>query len=125
MISFWGHVMDQALTALGDGKRFFYLLIGFLGITIWAYTWANDEFVRKEDFEQLNKLMVEHVGDMQITTASQLIRDKELQLQVARATGQTADSLEHLEIEIKKAEQYRDCLLESGQNCKHLKPREY
>lgn len=125
MISFWGHVMDQALSVLGDGRRFFYLLLALMGLSFWAYTWADGEFVRKQDFDQLNKLMTEHVDDMQIVTASQFIRDKQLQLQLAHATSQPPEQIQGIENEIAKAEKYLDCLLQDGTNCKHLKPREY
>lgn len=107
-------------------------VLAFVVLLAWyAYGWAGEEFVSADEFKQLNKefkelnnAITDHVDDMKIVNASQLIRDKELSMQLGMAVGLNESEMEHLESEIRKAKEYRKCLIDQRPNCKHLKPPE-
>jgi len=90
----------------------------------YAYGWAGETYVEKDEFNQLTSLIVTHVEDMKIVNASQLIRDKELALQLAVATNESETQINHLKTEIADSKKYRECLIRKDPNCKHLKPAE-
>ena len=76
------------------------------------------------EFNELMKMTVTHTEEFRIVTASQLIRDYEMQLQIAAATGRTENEVQHIERDIIEARTYRQCLIERKPNCQHLKPPE-
>lgn len=120
----WSQLMEQLVGVLRNEKLSAATVILVIFGAYWAYGWAGEEFVKQDDFKQLKSLMITHVEDMQITTASQLIRDKQLQLQLAHATGESESQIAHIEQEIEDAIEYRSCLIKKAPNCKHLKPPE-
>ena len=130
-MGFWELMMDKGIGALKDEK----ISLGVLVIGAFAfyhlYTWADDnhnQLVKRPQFEQeiekLTKLMTDHTEEFRITNASQIIRDLEMQLQIAEATSRTEAEINHLKIEISNAKMYRTCLIDRRPNCKHLKPPE-
>ncbi len=134
--------MEQLIGAMRNEKVSTGVFGILLTITWLAYTWAgeqhkdlSDSHISRVEYKQdqdkmiaqvgsLTTLMTEHVEDMQIVNASQLIRDKELALQVCQATGRPQSEIEALEEQITEAKLYRKCLIEQQPNCKHLKPSE-
>jgi len=113
--------MEQILGALKNEKISSGVLALLLCGAWWAYGWAGEEFVNRNDFDELKGLIITHVADMKIVTASQLIRDKELAVQIANATGESDTQISHIQNEITRAQAYRTCLINEEPNCKHLK----
>jgi hypothetical protein len=116
--------MEQAIRGLKDEKVSLSLLALVVLIAWYSFTWADEEFARKSDFEQLINVMTEHTEEFRIVTASQIIRDMELQLQVAEATGATESEIIHIKGDIADAKRYKQCLIDRKPNCKHMKPAE-
>ena len=127
-ISIGERLMEQLLALLRNEKLSGTVIVMFLITVWWIHGWAKEEFVDAADFQELKKIIVFHIDDMQIVNASQLIRDKELALQVCKATGkstgQASPEMERLKREIAQAKAYRQCLIDERPNCKHLKPPE-
>jgi len=123
MLAIWETLMG----GLKDERISIGIMGVLLGIVYYAHAWANDEhknLVGKGDFDKLMTLMVTHTEEFSIVTASQLIRDKELQLELATATGKSAGEVSRIQTEIQAAKLYRTCLIDQKPNCKHLKPPE-
>ena len=124
---FWSKLMEQVIGGLKDEKISLSLL-GIMVLIAWySFTWANEQhgdLVKRSEFDELSKLMIEHTEEFRIVNASQIIRDFELQLQVAEATGRSQAEIIHIEEEIAQAKRYRSCLIDRRPNCKHLKPPE-
>lgn len=116
--------MEQAIGALKDEKISLSLLGLVVAIAWWSYGWANEEFAKKQDVDDLKTLMVTHTEEFRIVNASQIIRDLELQLQLSEATNQDIGVINHLKEEIADAKQYRRCLVDRKPNCQYLKPPE-
>lgn len=127
----WGKMMDQIVGAFRDEK----ISLGLLGIVAmlawYSFAWANEkheDLVHKSQFEKeigaLTKLMTEHTEEFRIVNASQLIRDLEVQLELAEATGKSESEIIHIGEEIQEAKTYRRCLIDRKPNCQHLKPPE-
>jgi len=122
----WDKSMEAILNLIKNEKISGTLLIFVLMGAWYAHGWANDEFVKRDDFDRLTAMITEHVEDMRIVTASQIVRDKEVLLQVALHAADQDPSkkneIGHIEREIDQAKAYRQCLIEKRPNCKHLKP---
>jgi len=84
----------------------------------------RSQLVNKQEFHELLNVITTHTEEFRIVTASQLIRDYEMQLQIAAATGKTDSEVQHIERDIVEAKVYRQCLIEQKPNCQHLKPPE-
>lgn len=121
----WSTVMEQAIGALRNEKISLGLLAVVLFLAGYAYTWAggeHDNLVSKTEFQELTTLMIGHTEEFRIVNASQLIRDLEMQLDIAAATGKTESEIAHIKTDIKEARLYRSCLIDRRPNCKHLMP---
>lgn len=69
-----------------------------------------------------NKLLQEHVEDFAITMASQAVKDAKSEIRVAESNPNiTERELKFLEEELEHAEQYKECLVRRGSNCKHIR----
>jgi len=84
----------------------------------------RNQLVNKQEFHELLNVITTHTEEFRIVTASQLIRDYEMQLQIAAATGKTEGEVKHIERDIVEAKVYRQCLIDQKPNCQHLKPPE-
>lgn len=119
-----GQLMEQALGVLRNEKISAGLLAALI-VSLWAiHAWANDEFVKKSEFQELTTLMVAHTEEFRIVNASQLIRDLEMKREIAEATAKSDSEIEHLDEEINEAKTYRKCLIDRKPNCIHIKPPE-
>ena len=116
--------MEQIIGALKNEKISSSVLVMIVLGAWYAYGWAGDTFVKKGDFDELKTIMTDFVEDTQIVNASQLIRDRELTLQVAKAVGESGTQLTKHKNNVAAATAYRDCLIKEEPNCKHLKPSE-
>jgi uncharacterized protein YaiL (DUF2058 family) len=134
--------MEQLLGAMKNEK----VSTGVLGLLVmfafYAYSWATDVHdtlassnVSRSEYQKdqqelrtqiadMADVLNAHVKDIQIVNASQLIRDKELALQLAEAANATETQKSHLRQEIEDAKKYRECLIDQRPNCKHMKPPE-
>lgn len=119
--------MEQLIGGLKNEKISLSLLALVCAVAWYSFTWANEkheDLVKRHEFDRLKTLMVEHTEEFRIVSASQIIRDLELQLQLAEATGQPDNQIDHINNEIVEAKSYRRCLIERLPNCRHLKPPE-
>jgi hypothetical protein len=134
--------MEQLLGAMKNEK----ISTGVLGLLVmlawYAFTWADaqheamaseavpraeyqkDQQELKNQIADMANVLTAHVKDIQIVNASQLVRDKELALQLAEAANATETQKSHLRQEIEDAKAYRECLIDMRPNCKHMKPPE-
>jgi len=134
--------MDQLLGVMKNEK----VSTGVLGLMLmmawYAYSWATDvhdtlasenvpraeyqkdQIELKKQISEVTDILTAHVKDIQIVNASQLIRDKELALQLAEAANATDAQKAHLRQEIEEAKKYRECLIDQKPNCRHIKPPE-
>jgi hypothetical protein len=119
---FWGNVMEQGLGILKNEKVSLAFLVSVLSMAIYAYAWANESFVKQQDFDELKSLLVNHTEEFRITDAAQIVRDLQLQRQVALATGKPEEEITDIDDDIRAAQAYKSCLIEQKPNCKHLKP---
>lgn len=119
---FWGKVMEQGLGVLKNEKVSFAVIVSALSLVVYAYAWANENFVKQQDFDELKSLLVHHTEEFRITDAAQIVRDLQLQKQVALATGKPEEEIAHIDSEITQAQDYKACLIDQRPNCKHLKP---
>lgn len=134
----WGIAMEQLLGAVRNEKISSTVLAILLIFAYYAIAWANEEhenLVTKEEWQRSQSALTEQLSeltqafrtyadDTTIIAASQLVRDKELQLQIAQATGKLESEIKAIESEIIAAKRYRTCLIERRPNCKHMKPPE-
>ena len=120
----WGQSMEAIVQMLKNEKISSTMLILVLLGAWYAYGWAGEEFVKSDDFNKLTTLIVTHVEDMKIVNAAQLLRDKELAMQIAVATQESEKQIKHIQDEINQARQYKNCLIRKEPNCKHLRPPE-
>ena len=103
------------------------LALGVVFSLYYMFTWASGEhadLIKKSDFDELKNLMLGHTEEFRIVTASQIVRDKEMQLQIALATGKSDGEMKHIQNELSAARMYKACLIEQKPNCQHLKPPE-
>lgn len=122
MTMFWGKVMEQGLGILKNEKVSLAFLISVMSMAVYAYAWANENFVKQQDFDELKSLLVNHTEEFRITDAAQIVRDLQLQKQVALATGKPEEEIQHIDADIEQAQAYKSCLIDQRPNCKHLKP---
>jgi hypothetical protein len=130
--------MEQLLGAMKNEKVSSSVFILLLFVAYYAFAWASEEHGQlvtraeyqrdqqelKVQLEELTSVVKLYIDDSTIISASQLVRDKELQLQIAEATGETETQIAHIKREIEAAKRYRACLIQQEPNCKHLKPPE-
>lgn len=112
--------MEQILAALRNERMSASLLV-LVGVGVWwVYGWADDRYAHADEVGEIKSLIVQHVEKMEIVVASQLVRDKELALQVAQHS-EDKTQISHLENEVRQAREYRQCLIERRPNCEHMK----
>ena len=139
-------IVEQIVGALKNEKVSTGVFGILLTITFFAYTWAGDQhktitnaqagFVTRDEFQQehqelhsdiqnLTQSVNEYIDDSLIVDANIYIRDKQLSLQIATATGADDITVQEIQQEITDAKRYRSCLINEQPNCKHLKPPEH
>ena len=130
--------MEQLISAVKNEKVSASLGVVILLLAYYAMSWANEQhedLVSKDQYDrgqselkvqmsELTSVVRTYIEDQKIVSASQLIRDKELALQVASHDDQQPLEVERLREEIEAAKRYRECLISQRPNCKHLKPPE-
>lgn len=142
MIDIGRDMMEQVLGAMKNEKVSASVFGLLLFISVYAFSWANrqhelvaDASVKSEQYNhdqeelkkqlgQLTDAVTEYIDDAKIVDASQLIRDKQLALQIAHATSEPESEIKRITAQINQAKSYRTCLINRRPNCKHLKPPE-
>jgi hypothetical protein len=114
--------MEQGLGVLKNEKVSWAFLVSIMSLVVYTYAWANESFVKQRDFDELKSILVSHTEEFRITEAAQIVRDLQLQKQVALATGKPETEIAHIDEEIQQATAYKTCLIDRRPNCKHLKP---
>ena len=113
--------MDKAFSSLKDEKVSLSVL-GFVMMTIvWAYSWADGQYAKQSEFDELKSMIVDHTEEFRINNASQIIRDLKTDLRIAKATAAPDIELNRLEEQLEHAEEYKACLVRRQPNCKHLR----
>ena len=131
----WSKLMEQLMGGIKDEKISMSILVFFVFGLYYAYGWADNEFVKKTEFNELKNLIVqsdqnmdqkmdEHTEDFEITSASQLLRDLKLEQRIAKATGATETELIDIQEQIDAAGEYKSCLVSRLPNCEHLQSPE-
>lgn len=124
MSTFWGELMEQTIGALRNEKVSAFVMI-VLCLSLWkGFLWAGEEhadLVNKVEFNELKTLLVDHAEDFQISSASNAISDKELEIRICKATNGTEEELARLNGELAKAQRYKACLVDRRPNCTHLR----
>ena len=118
----WGRIMEQTMGVLKNEKVSLAFLVSILSMAVYAYAWASDNFVHQQEFDELKSLLITHTEEFRITDAAQIIRDLQLQKQIAVATGKTPNEISHIDEELRQATAYKNCLIKQEPNCKHMKP---
>lgn len=122
MNAIWGKLMEQGLGVLKNEKVSWAFLVSIMSLVVYTYAWANESFVKQRDFDELKSILVSHTEEFRITEAAQIVRDLQLQKQVALATGKPETEIAHIDGAIQQATAYKTCLIDRRPNCKHLKP---
>lgn len=122
MNAIWGKLMEQGLGVLKNEKVSWAFLVSIMSLVVYTYAWANESFVKQRDFDELKSILVSHTEEFRITEAAQIVRDLQLQKQVALATGKPETEILDIDEEIQQATAYKTCLIDRRPNCKHLKP---
>ena len=115
-------IVEQVVGALKNEKVSTGVFGILLTITFFAYTWAGDQhktitdaqagFVTRDEFQQehqelhsdierLSESVNEYIDDSRIVDANIYIRDKQLSLQIATATGADDITVQEIQQEIK------------------------
>ena len=116
--------MEQVLSSLRDEKVSLGVLGAVFVLLFYAYAWANDEYAKQSDFDELKELIINHTEEFRINNASQIIRDLKTDIRIAEATRDPDApdvELKRLREQLEHAEDYKRCLVERRPNCKHLK----
>lgn len=122
----WGAwVMEQAMTVAGRVKISLAVVIMTAVFVIsggmWAYAWADGEFARVEDLTRLQHTVDTGFEKIAINDASAEIRDRKLSLQMAMATQAPPTEVDRINEELNHAKNYKQCLVDRGSNCEHLR----
>lgn len=123
MNTLWGHIVKQAIDLLMHARVVRVVLLTLIGVLVYAYTWAQSNFVQQDDFSALVITIDKHIKKMDIMTAGALTRDREIQLQIAESIEENPKKIEELRVEVRKAQEYSDCLIREQPNCEFLGPR--
>jgi hypothetical protein len=124
MDSFWGGLMDQIVGIMRNEKISSLVLLFLLFIAWKGYVWASDEhtdFVKKNEFNVLVTLMTDHKEEFRIVAATNAISDKELEIRICKAAGDTPEELDRLTKELNTLEGYKACLVGRLPNCQHVR----
>ena len=114
-------IMEQVIGALKNEKISTGVLVALVGIAWWAHGWAEEEFVKKGEFSELQTTVTDGFENIEINDAGQIIRDIKLELLITRATQGSQSDRDRLDEQLTQAQAYRQCLIERKPNCQHLK----
>jgi len=122
MVANWSTaIMEQVIGALKNEKISAGVLVAMVALAWWAHSWAEEEFVKKGEFSELQRTVNDGFESIEINDASQVIRDIKLELLITKATSGSNKELADLGDELSHAEAYKDCLVKRQPNCHHLK----
>lgn len=119
---FWGTVIMETVLKILRNERFSGGALILLGCTMfWVYGWADSTYAKKAELQQLQQTVESGFESIAIEGASQEIRDVKLSKQIALAIGSTPENMELIEERLAHARDYKQCLVERGTNCEHLR----
>ena len=114
-------IMEQILGVVKSEKISAGVLVLLVAIAWWAHGWASEEFVKKGEFSKLQTTVNDGFESIEINDAGQIIRDVKLEILITKATNGSAKELSDLADELGHALAYKQCLVDQGPNCQHLK----
>lgn len=122
MAAIWtGTVVEQVIGALKNEKISAGVMVALIAIAWWAHSWAEEEFVKKGEFNRLQAAVDDGFESVEINNAGQVIRDIKLEILITKATQGSDKELADLADELKHAQAYKACLVKQEPNCQHLK----
>ena len=126
MDGFWGGLMDQIVGVMRNEKISSLVLIFLLVIAYKGFVWAGEEhtdLVKKSEFNVLVTLITDHKEEFRIVAATNAISDKELEIRICKAAGDTPEELDRLTKELDTLTAYKSCLVGRRPNCQHVRDR--
>ncbi len=118
----WGTVVMEQFTNLFKNERISVAaLILVVGGLFWVHAWADERFAKVEDLVQLQQTVETGFESIAIESASQEIRDVKLSKQIAQATGSPETAITRIQERLDHVVSYKQCLVERGSNCEHLR----
>lgn len=118
---FWGAIIGQSMKIFKNE----YISVGALVLLacglFWVHAWADDKFAKVEDLITLQQTVEIGFESIAIENASQEIRDIKLSKQMALAINSPAAIVEGIDDELVHVVRYKQCLIERGTNCEHLR----
>jgi hypothetical protein len=124
MDGYWGGLMDQVVGAMRNEKISSFVLVVLCLIAWKGFVWADDAhegLVKKSEFNALITLMTDHKEEFRIVAATNAINDKELEIRICKAAGDTPEELYRLEKELSVLVDYKSCLVGRLPNCQHIR----
>ncbi len=116
---FWGAIIMETVLKILRNERFSGGALILLGcMMFWVYGWADSTYAKKAELQQLQQTVESGFESIKIEGASQEIRDVKLSKQIALAIG---GDTEQIEERLLAAKSYKQCLVERGSNCEHLR----
>jgi hypothetical protein len=114
-------IMEQILGAIKNEKVSSSVLVLLVAVAWWAHSWAEEEFVKKGEFSELQNSVSGGFESIEINDAGQIIRDIKLEILITKATSDDTTRLSDLDEELEHAKAYKQCLVKQEPNCQHLK----
>jgi hypothetical protein len=119
---FWGiKIMDWVLKVLKNERISFAALVLVVCGLYWVHSWADERFAKVENLVSLQSAVDLGFESISIENASQEIRDIKLSKQIAQATGASDTTVKQIDERLAHAVSYKNCLVERGSNCEHLR----
>jgi hypothetical protein len=100
------------------------VLVGLLGVFVWHWVWADEQFVKQAEFTVLVAAVDQHIKKMDIMAAKAMTGRMEIQLQIAEATDAPEKEVRLLKKRVAEAQAYEDCLVFETGKCEFIIPRE-
>ena len=119
---FWGvRIMDWVLKVLKNERISVAALVLVVCGLYWLQVWADDRFAQVEDLVSLQSAVELGFESISIENASQEIRDIKLSKQIAQAASATQQEIDRIDEQLGHVVAYKQCLVERGSNCEHLR----
>lgn len=117
----WGPIMAQGLNLMKNERISGGALILLVCTLYFSFVWADERFAKVEDLKTLQETVEIGFESIAINDASAEIRDVKLSAQIAKATDAPEGDQDRIQEQLEHAVAYKQCLVERGTNCAHLR----